>query len=71
MEENPRYEGQNWYSANIVKKKINDPNSFIVKETEAVKKADELDLEGACKRKTKSRGMEEGWFWSRYHTGQR
>jgi len=44
-------------SANIVKKrKINDPNSFIVKETEAVKKADELDLEGACKRKTKVRG---------------
>lgn len=44
-------------SANIVKKrKVNDPNSFVVKETEAVKKEDELDLEGACKRKTKVRG---------------
>jgi len=44
-------------TANVVKKrKINDPNSFVTKETETVKREDELDLEGACKRKTKVRG---------------
>lgn len=44
-------------TANVVKKrKVNDPNSFVTKETETVKREDELDLEGACKRKTKVRG---------------
>lgn len=44
-------------TANSVKKrKINDPNSFMARETEAVKKEDELDLEGACKRKTRVKG---------------
>eukprot|EP00088_Acartia_fossae_P066331 TRINITY_DN8216_c0_g2_i2.p1 TRINITY_DN8216_c0_g2~~TRINITY_DN8216_c0_g2_i2.p1 ORF type:complete len:218 (-),score=71.21 TRINITY_DN8216_c0_g2_i2:513-1166(-) len=43
-------------TANIVKRrKMNDPNSFVVKDTEVVRKEDELDLEGACKRKAKIR----------------
>jgi len=41
-------------TANIVKRrKMGDANSFVVKETEKVNKEDEMDLEGACKRKTK------------------